>query len=89
MRAILTRLQSSHSNLRTDVIEGETHQMPEVGKPFLLIGAPLDIKEVDYRRYVCTSPIVHIAWEDLSKCRLHTENSIYSLELDWLTYQEG
>ncbi len=32
------------SGLRTDIIEGESHDLPKVGQPFILFGPPLEGK---------------------------------------------
>lgn len=76
----LTRLSSSHQNLRTPEIIGEIARLPQVGEPLLLVGAPLD-PEANVR-LIETTPITEI--------RLHTEegslefwtcNSHYGLQI--------
>lgn len=37
----LIKVTSNHNNLRTVQIVGLTHELPEVGQPFTLLGDPL------------------------------------------------
>ena len=58
-KALLTKIESKHDNLRTNDIEGNTLELPEVGKSFHLVGNAItegmshriikttEIKEVD------------------------------------------
>jgi len=41
MMPILTKIQSEHSQLRTDTVEGKIIRMPEVGTRFRMTGPPL------------------------------------------------
>jgi len=38
----LTKIKSTHNNLRTDTIEGVCHELPEVGAGFSMYGAGLE-----------------------------------------------
>lgn len=78
MKVKLTRLSSTHENLRTTVVEGTSDALPEVGKPFKLIGEPLD--PAASFRMVYTTPIQHLeVVGDVYRCR--TENSLYEIEV--------
>ena len=52
---VLTRLQSSHQNLRSDEIEGTAPSLPQVGKNFILFGDPLAKGAI--ARLVATTPV--------------------------------
>ena len=74
----LTKIESNHNNLRTDIIEGITLELPEVGKSFVLAGKPLtpgtDI------RLVTTTEIKNVEKID-NEYKFKTLNSTYKLEV--------
>lgn len=41
-KILLTKIESNHTNLRTNEIEGLTLELPVVGKGFNMSGEPLD-----------------------------------------------
>lgn len=74
----LTKIKSTHSNLRTDIIEGETDELPEVGKHFLLLGVSLT-QGMD-TRMVTTTKIQTVNIVN-SEYEFTTLNSTYKLEV--------
>lgn len=77
-KGVLTKIRSNYSNLRDDVIEGETFVLPEVGKSFTLFGKPRDIP-FGYRQ-VSTTVIQNV--EKMEKEYLfNTLNSTYKFEV--------
>lgn len=77
MKVILTRLDSNHTKLRTDVIEGEAMGLPIVGVPFVLVGEP--ITEGAQCRVVQTTGVTGIEKVDEFHLIFTTKNSKYSL----------
>lgn len=75
-RALLKKVTSTHTNLRTDEIDGVFLDAPQVGKRFQFFSRSLD-PEKDYR-LVSTSEVVevddfcHVIW-------VTTQNSEYKL----------
>jgi hypothetical protein len=76
VKGVLTKGSSTNRNLRTKTIEGFFAQLPEVGKPFIMLAEPLDEKK-DFR-YVRTSIVLHVerAGEGY---KFETFNSMYTL----------
>lgn len=75
IRVRLRKVTSTHNNLRTDVIDGFTSTMPEIGRPFVIYNyEPLDLDEG--ARYVITSPVVAVEGSTF-----RTMNSTYALEV--------
>jgi hypothetical protein len=74
-RVRLTKLESTHNNLRTDVVEGILLSPLHLGYPIYVECEPLN-KLDDYRRCVTTTPIVSIEG-DIYK----TKNSTYRIEV--------
>lgn len=56
MKAKLTKMAGGKA-LRTAIVDGTCERLPEEGKPFVLIGAPL---EEGLMRVVQTSPVVKV-----------------------------
>ena len=74
MRVRLTRIKSSHNNLRTDSVEGYLlYGGVEVGRPICIEGIALDIDKK--YRHLRTSPVERIEGD-----RVFTANSEYKLE---------
>jgi len=80
MTCSIRRISSSHSNLRTDAVQGHCNYLPMVGRSFKLVGTPLVVPEgatEEYIRYVATSPVVSIEIVDDNLWRFRTQNSTY------------
>lgn len=81
MRAKLTKITSTHDNLRTKDVEGEIDLIPTVGGRLFMVGAGIDFGS----RVVVTSQITSIYLIDRSEERdlylIETQNSEYSLEV--------
>lgn len=74
----LIKVRSNHSNVRTDEIEGVTADLPEAGKPFVLVGESLAFEGGG--RIIQTTTIEKV--EQLGDEYLfHTANSTYKLEV--------
>lgn len=74
----LTKIKSNHSNLRTDVIEGVTFKLPEVGDSFSLFGEPLNLA-FDCRAVYTTE--IKVCERIGNEIQFTTVNSIYKLEV--------
>ena len=78
MKVRLTRIESSHSNLRTDTVEGDLLYWPVVGESIIITAEPLVESGM---RLVRTSSVCKIEGD-----LFHTRNSVYRLErLDEVT----
>lgn len=77
IKVILTKIESNHTNLRTDVIEGETAELPTQGKDFVLLGEGLEFGT----RIVRTTPIREILKFSETLMEFKTQNSRYKLEI--------
>lgn len=77
---ILTRILSTHQNVRTREVEGITNQLPEVGQIFNLVGEPLD--EKTSVRVIVTSPVKEVRHHpEEGSMEFWTENSHYGLQI--------
>lgn len=76
----LTKMQSSHAALRTDVVEGVIHKKPEIFECLEIYAKPLD--PTKFERYVKTSPIMEFeTFDDTPNIIIFkTLNSKYMLE---------
>lgn len=74
----LTKISSTHINLRTNEVIGEFELLPEFGESFQIIAEPLDATK-DYRE-VTTTPIKTLTCYD-NVYRFSTLNSEYELEV--------
>jgi hypothetical protein len=75
MYVTLKRIESNHSNLRTDEVSGIAHSLPTVGKRFFMYAEALEEGDV---RYINTSAVQDVqSVED--EIVFKTENSLYSL----------
>lgn len=89
MKCRLTKIKSTHNNVRTDVIEGGCVQFPILGFPFTMSAEPLTFG-MDVR-YFRSTPIKEIRLHEEPGFSLDnriayifvTENSTYKLEV-WL-----
>ena len=76
MKVKLLKLQSTHNNLRTNEIDGECIDLPEIGQSFILLGEALnpDAKV----RAIRTTPVQELKKEG-NVMTFKTLNSIYEL----------
>lgn len=72
MKVRLTKIESSHNNLRTDIVEGDLLYWPGVGESIIVTAKPLVEGGM---RLVRTSPVSKIEGD-----LFHTLNSVYRLE---------
>ncbi len=75
-RVRLTKIQSNHTNLRTDVIEGETEKLPKKGGSF-----QMSSKGLEYGIRVVTTTEIQFVEKMDDNYRFNTLNSIYQLEV--------
>lgn len=86
MKCKLTKIRSTHSNLRTDEILGETLCLPVAGMCFVLDSdalspIPVDMPEGSYYlRRIMTTPVQSVERME-NEYLFVTENSTYKLEL--------
>lgn len=74
----LTKISSTHINLRTNEIVGWFNSLPEMEQSFEIISEPLDITK-DFR-VVTTTLITELTMYD-NVYRFRTKNSEYELEV--------
>ncbi len=79
MKVRFKKIQNNHAKIRDDVIDGETTELPEVGKVFCMTGPPRDIP-VGMRR-VNTSPVVSMTLKDKVYTVETQSGSTYEIEL--------
>jgi hypothetical protein len=80
IEVILTRLESIHNRLRTDEVQGHAYQLPEEGRGFSLVGAPLK-GDADFR-LITTSRVKEIRHHtEEGSLEFWTENSHYGLQI--------
>ena len=84
MKVKLTKIESTHSNLRTDTVEGMCTNLPEVGMSFVLWSEPLTTGH--HYRQVATSPVQSVEVLSADVLRFKTLNSIYELATDALEF---
>ena len=77
-QVILKKIESNHTNLRTNEIEGRTLSLPEISKNFVLVGESLT-PGLD-ARVVTTTEIKSIE-QSGKKYTFKTLNSTYELEV--------
>lgn len=77
----LTKIRSTHSNLRTDEIEGYTPRMPEAGEAFVMMALPLykSLQE-GFMREIKTTMVQRVMEDEDGSLRFETRNSQYKLE---------
>jgi hypothetical protein len=68
----MSRIESSHQNLRTDEIEGYASSLPLVGENFILLSKGLEVGV----RVVRTTPVT-----ELRDSSFKTQNSTYGFEV--------
>jgi hypothetical protein len=77
MQVKLTRITSSHDNLRTTDVVGEASAPPTVGHRFVMTAAPLEAGDI---RIVDTSPVQSVE-ADGDFYTFRTLNSVYTLSV--------
>ena len=78
MKVQLKKLESTHENLRSDIVVGNASDLPEIDYGFVMCSRPLELSK-DFR-FVCTSPVRTI--EKLGNLIVFTtENSTYELTI--------
>lgn len=71
------KIRNNHNRMRTDVVEGITHELPKVGESFVMLSEGLEFGT----RMVNTSPVQNIETID-NKHQLFTESgSLYEVEV--------
>jgi len=78
-KTLLTKVESNHTRLRTNEVEGTTIALPEVGKSFALVGKSLT--EGAPFRLVNTSEITEVEKLSEDELQFKTLNSIYKLKV--------
>lgn len=79
IQAILTRLDSTRSRLRTDEVVGWADGLPRVGSSFHLVGEPLEEGDA---RLVSTSPVSEVRHHTKEgSLEFWTQNSHYGLQI--------
>ncbi len=78
-KALLTKVESNHTNLRTNEMEGLTADLPEVGKEFLIFGKSLT--EGLSTRMIHTTVIKEIEKNSEDEMTFKTQNSTYKLKV--------
>ena len=73
----LTKNKSNHSNLRSDVIDGYCHDLPQKNVPFIMFSKGLE----GGVRIVKTTPIAKLDVSGDFKFDFETRNSSYSIEI--------
>lgn len=84
MKGILSKVETNHNRVRTDEVEGEFVQTPEVGKSFLIFGEALCpvVKAAGGFRKVNTSIVQKVDWDPHQKeFTFKTLNSVYKLRV--------
>lgn len=76
----LRKISSTHSNLRTDTVEGETAMLPVAGYRFTIVGPPLD-GDASSMRVVETSRVAAVEYLGADTFRFTTRNSVYELDI--------
>ncbi len=76
-RVKLTKVESSHSALRTDEVEGGCESLPTLGDSFEMYGKGL----VAGTRYIGTSMVTSIEGNNSSILIFYTMHSKYKLEV--------
>lgn len=74
----LTKMRSTHGNLRADEVFGQTLDLPTVGKSFILIADPLDAK-AEFRSVFTTE--IKLVEKMGDTYEFHTLNSTYRVEV--------
>jgi len=76
MKAKLTRIKSTHNNLRTDEVIGETDDLPIVGESFSMSGEGIEFGT----RLIFTTPVKNLEKIGEKIYIFSTKNSEYKLE---------
>lgn len=76
-KGTLYKIKSTHQNVRTDSMEGETSAMPEIGRSFVIFGEAL---VGDGGRMIHTTPVTSIECTSMGIV-FTTANSTYRFEM--------
>lgn len=76
---VLKKIESNHSNVRTNETEGQTLALPEVGKNFTLVGASLTPGLT--HRLITTTEIKEVQKNEDGTYIFKTLNSTYGLSV--------
>jgi len=79
VKVLLTKLFSSHENLRTRSVMGFSHDLPVVGEPFVLFSNPLD--PAASIRVVRTTPVEKTLDPPNGSSEFWTANSHYRIDI--------
>lgn len=74
----LTKISSTHQNLRTSVVVGQCEKMPTIGAEFVMTAPPLDPAAAF--RLIETTPVKFVVKLHGGKYEFQTDNSHYALE---------
>lgn len=80
MKVKLTKIQSSHNKVRTDEVNGESDNLPEIGKRFVLLGEAL-VKADGNMRIVYTTSVSELTNISDKSMEFKTQNSTYRLDI--------
>lgn len=81
LKVKLTKIESTHNNLRTNDMIGEMICLPEVGRGIVVLNdQPLDPTVGDHRK-IETSPVTEILEKSDNMYKFKTLNSIYRLDI--------
>lgn len=75
----LEKFESTNNNLRTKTVLGETDELPQVNQTFMMMAESLT-SEAKFR-YIETSQVKEIVYQDDKVIRFKTENSTYQVNV--------
>jgi hypothetical protein len=74
----LTKIESTHNNVRTNETTGHTLALPEVGKNFFMTAPPLESGGV---RMINTTEIKEVEIHSETEFTFKTQNSTYKVQV--------
>ena len=74
----LTKIESTHKNLRTNVVNGMAPELPVTGQPFFMYSDEV-LTEGTNVRHIYTSIVVSVDNEASDDIVFKTQNSLYAL----------
>lgn len=77
-KALLTKVESNHNNLRTNSMDGRTLELPTVGKDFIIVGDSLT--EGLTHRVITTTEVKEVTKNE-DEYTFKTQNSTYKLQV--------
>ena len=79
-KVTLTKIESNHNNVRSDVIEGECVRLPAIGEPFTMAAKPLD-PDASFR-WFCSTRVTNVTFGNgKDEYLFRTLNSLYKLKV--------